>query len=200
MRYPSALAGIIIILMLVGVSIYTVITIPYPRAIELWRGMEADWYRNPKLAAPVWYNWFLKEKLPETIDISTSDPDVKKTVNASGDTTAITYTLDIPYNFDSYSDDFAIYFNADFQSKAPFVGLVWITPDGRKIRLSNFALKDKMVYRVSQDAKLTLKLNNADAQIGLFAGPKFNSPTPQKGVYHLQIEGVTFEKDSNFTA
>jgi peptide/nickel transport system permease protein len=200
LKYPSAFAGIIIILILVGISIYTVIAIPYPRAIELWRGMEADWYKNPKLAGPVWYNWFLKEKLPETIDVSTSDPNVKKTVNASGSTTAITYTLDIPYNFDSYADDFAIYFNADFQSKAPFVGLVWITPDGRKIRLSNFALKDKLVYRVSQDTKLTIKLNNADAQIGLFAGPQFNSPTPQKGTYHLQIEGVTFEKDSTFTA
>ncbi len=43
LHYPTALAGVVIILILVGISIYTVITIPYGRAVELWRGMEADW-------------------------------------------------------------------------------------------------------------------------------------------------------------
>ncbi len=200
LRYPSALAGVIIILILVGVSIYTVITIPYSRAIELWRGMEADWYKNPKLAAPIWYNWFLSKKLPETIDLTGTSPGVTRTVQPSGDTSTINYTFNIPYNFDSYEDDFAIYFTADFQSKAPFVGVVWITPDGRKIRLSNFALKDQNAYRVSQDAKLTASLGGHEAEVGLFAGPKYNSPTPLKGTYQLQIQGTTFEPNSDFTA
>ncbi len=43
LHYPTALAGTIIILGLVAISIYTVIAIPYSKAIELWRGMEADW-------------------------------------------------------------------------------------------------------------------------------------------------------------
>ena len=200
LKYPTALAGIIIILILLGISAYAVITIPYSRAIELWRGMEADWYKNPKLAAPVWYNWFRKDKLPETIDLTVASPGVKKTVVPGNDSATITYTFDIPYNFDSYSEDFAIHFTSKFESKAPFVGLVWLTPDGRKIRLSNFALKDQITYRVSQDTKLSAKMNGAAAHIGLFAGPKFNSPTPLKGTYHLQIEGVTFEPNSDITA
>jgi peptide/nickel transport system permease protein len=199
-HYPTALAGIIIILLLVMVSIYAVVAIPYPRAIELWRGMEADWYQNPKLAGPVWFNWFRGQKLPETIDLTNTSPGVTRTSTPSASSTAINYAFDIPYNFDSYADDFAVYFTAKFQSKAPFVGLVWVTPDGRKIRLSNFALKDQLAYRVSQDTKLSAKLNGAEAHMGLFAGPQFNSPTPEKGTYHLQIEGVTFEKDSDYTA
>ena len=59
-RYPSAVAGVLIILVLVGISIYAVVSIPYSKAISLWRGSEADWYTNPKTAAPVWYNWFSK--------------------------------------------------------------------------------------------------------------------------------------------
>ncbi len=200
MHYPTALAGLVIILALVGVSIYTVIAIPYPKAIELWRGMEADWYHNPKLAGPTWYNWFRREKLPETIDISSTSPGVEKKVAQSGSSTVIDYTINIPYNFDSYSDDFAIFFTANYQQKAPFVGVVMVTPDGRKIRLANFALSNNYVYRVSQDAKLTAKLSGATANVGLFAGPQYNSPTPLKGTYQLQIEGITFEKDSDFTA
>ncbi len=199
-HYPTALAGVIIILALVGISIYTIIAIPYPKAIELWRGMEADWYRNPKLAGPVWYNWFRKDKLPETIDVSTADPNVQKTVNPGSSSTVTDYTLNIPYNFDSYSDDFAIYFTSTYQNQPPFVGLVMVTPDGRKIRLANFAVKTNYVYRVSQDSKLTAKLGGNTAEVGLFAGPKFDSPTPLKGTYQLQIEGITFEKDSTFTA
>jgi peptide/nickel transport system permease protein len=200
MQYPTALAGAIIIVLLFGVAIYTVIAIPYGKAVELWRGQEADWYKNPKLAAPVWYNWFLKDKLPVTLDLTTSGPGVKHDVAQAGSSQTDNYTFTIPYNFDKYSDDLAIYFTANFKSKAPFVGLVWITPDGRKIRLGNFALKSQMAYRVSQDAKLMTKLNGVAPHIGLFAGPKFNSPTPLQGTYQLQIQGVTSEPNSSYTA
>ncbi len=36
-RYPSAVFGLLIILAICGLSIYTVITIPYNEAIRLWR-------------------------------------------------------------------------------------------------------------------------------------------------------------------
>jgi peptide/nickel transport system permease protein len=45
-RYPSAIAGLFIVFLLVLVSIYAVITIPYREAITLWRGGEGTW-RNP---------------------------------------------------------------------------------------------------------------------------------------------------------
>ncbi len=198
-RYPTALAGSIIIFFLICVSIYAVISIPYPEAIQLWKGAEEDWYKNPKLAAPVWYNWFREKKLPETIDLTATSSGVTRTVTQAGQSTLINYTFTIPYNFDTYADDFAIYFNSTFQKKAPFVGLIWITPDGRKIRLSNFALKDHMAYRVSQDNALsTNKLNGKIANIGLFAGPDFNSPAPEKGTYQLEIQGTTFEANSDY--
>jgi peptide/nickel transport system permease protein len=199
LRYPTALAGVIIILILVAISIYAVIAIPYSKAVKLWKGMEEDWYKNPKLAAPIWYNWFRRDKLPVTIDLTTSSPGVTKTVAQAGSSTTINYTFNIPYNFDYYENDFAVYFTSTYQSAAPFVGLEWVTPDGRKIRLANFALSNQIAYRVSQDAKLTTRLNGSAAQIGLFAGPKFNDPAPEKGTYQLQIQGVTFEKGSSYT-
>jgi len=198
-KYPTALAGSIIILIMIGISIYTVITIPYAKAIELWRGQEADWFRSPKLAAPIWVNWFRSDKLPVTIDLTTTSPGVTKTVTPSGDTTTINYTFDIPYNYDSYEDDFAIYFTSKFDTNPPFVGVVMVTPDGRSIHLSNFALKTQMAYRVSQDTKLMTQLSGSLPEIGLFAGPQYNSATPLKGTYQLQIQGTAFEPNSDYT-
>jgi len=199
-QYPTAMAGVIIILLLVGISIYALIAIPYSKAIELWRGEASDWYQNPKLAAPVWFNWFRTDKLPETIDITSTNPDVKRDVVPSGTTTSINYTYTIPYNYNIYPQEFAIYFTAKFKATAPFVGLYWITPDGSKIHLSNFALRDQNTYWVSQDTKLSAELFGASPQIGLFAGPNYNSPTAEKGTYQLQIQGTTFEPDSDYTA
>ena len=92
LKYPTALAGAIIILILLAISIYTVIAIPYDRAIQLWKGAEEDWYKNPKLAAPVWYNWFRSDKLPETIDLTTTSPGVTRTVTQAGSSTLIITT------------------------------------------------------------------------------------------------------------
>jgi peptide/nickel transport system permease protein len=61
-KYPSAIAGAIIILVLVGISIYAVIAIPYSRAIVLWRGGEDIWYQNPKLVPPEWTNFFRSDR------------------------------------------------------------------------------------------------------------------------------------------
>ena len=36
-RYPSAIAGLVIIIALVILSIYTVIAIPYQEALRLWQ-------------------------------------------------------------------------------------------------------------------------------------------------------------------
>ena len=199
-NYPTALGGVVIILILVGISIYTVIAIPYSKAIELWRGGENQWYQNPKTAAPLWVNWFRTNKLPETIDLKTDNKAVTKTVTASDGTKTIDITYPININYDSFPDDFAIYFNATYDQKPPFVGIVWETPDGRSIRLGNFTIKKGFTYRVSQDQKLSRKLNGALPHVGLLAGPKYNSPTPLKGEYHLKIEGVTFEPDSDINA
>jgi len=54
--YPSAVVGLVIILILLGVSVYAVVTIPYSEAVRLWRGGEEVWYKTPKNAGPVWLN------------------------------------------------------------------------------------------------------------------------------------------------
>ena len=74
-RYPTAVVGLIIIALLVALSIYTMITIPYDEAIRLWRGSEDTTYRNPRNAPPAWTNVFSEVKKPASMAISTADED-----------------------------------------------------------------------------------------------------------------------------
>lgn len=200
-RYPTAIAGVLIILALVGISVYAIVSIPYNQAINLWRGSEEDWFRNPKTAGPVWLNWFNKEKLPETIDLSSSNSQVTRAEKVSGESKTITYTFPVNFNYDGFPDDINVYFTSTYETKQPFVGIKWITPDGREVRVGSFSIKNKQTYRMGQDSKLSRKLNNLPVIQGLFVNPKSdNVNKPVKGLYKLEIEAVTFDKDAEVQA
>lgn len=199
LRYPTAVAGVIIILLLIGVSIYTVIAIPYEKAVVLWRGNEADWYRNPKTAAPVWMNFFTKKDLPETLVLDTTDERVTSEVRETNNGRITTYTFPIEFDFDAFYDDISIYFKSTYEEKAPFVGLTWINPAGEETRLGNFSIGRTYTYRMGQDRKLTAKLRGNRAEVGLFTDLK-DVATPIKGDYQLQIEIVSFDKTTETNA
>ena len=197
-RYPSAVVGLVIILILLIVSIYTLFAIPYDEAVKLWRGGEDIWYSTPKNAHPKWVNWFRSEKLPDTIVINSQDEDVEKTYVKNGDTTEITYTYTFDYNYDGFPDELSLYFTSQFNEKLPHVSLIWVTPDGREIRISSLSLdKSSQTYRVSQDDRLQRKLKGQYPQIGLFADPNIEEPTPLKGTYQLRVEGIVFEEGAD---
>ena len=69
-RHPSAVAGLVILVIFVGFSIYTVFAFPYSEAIKLWRAGPGVWDELPRRAAPVWYDYFTRKKLPRTIIVS----------------------------------------------------------------------------------------------------------------------------------
>jgi peptide/nickel transport system permease protein len=206
LKYPSAVASLLIIAVMLGISIYTFITIPYNKAIVLWRGGENIWYELPKIAQPAWTNYFRREKLPDTIILSTrseskpANGSVTKTSEPTqaGEKIHINFTFDYPY--DTFPQELAVYFTSKFQAKPPFVSLYWLTPDGRKIRVGDFSVEATETYRFSQDAKLQRRLGGLTPAVGLFAIPDSDPPKPLKGSYQLQIEGVSFEKGTELDA
>lgn len=88
-QYPSAVVGMVLILLLVVFSIYTIIALPYDEAISLWRGDENVWYKTPKTAQPTWINWFLKDDLPETFIFNSATDESTKTEEFSNETNKI---------------------------------------------------------------------------------------------------------------
>jgi len=200
LKYPSVIVGLLIIVALILVSIFTVIAIPYDEAIKLWRGNEADWYKNPKTAGPVWLNWFSREKLPETIIIDADEAGIEKTIKETQSGQIITMSIPIRFDFDVYAEDMTLYFQSNFEEKAPFIGLKWTFPDGEEIGIGNFSINRKFSYRLNQERKITNKLKGLVASQGLFTNLKEKENKPWKGDYTLTIEAITFDKTANVQA
>jgi len=201
-RYPSAIAGSIVILLLVALAIFAMIKIPYSEAIRLWRGGEEIWYQNPKNAPPAWMNWFTAKKQPVSFAVKTGGDDgMTKTVTyGAQDTSSIEISYTFDFNYDVLPQDLMLYFTTKFTAKQPFVSVYLITPDERKLRITDMGVGEKYTYRFSQDEKLLKRLKSKDVISGLFMAPDANPPAPLKGKYTLLIQAVTFEKDSDVNA
>lgn len=199
--YPSAVVGLVIILGLVGISIYTVITIPYSEAIRLWRGGEDVWYNTPKTAAPAWLNLFGGSDRPETINMSTLDGTVEKSREVvTEEMTEIAWTFTFDYPYDDFPQEVSIFFDAQYEEKAPHVSLTWLTPDGREIRVGSISADHSLSFRVSQDDALKRRLGGQDPHEGLFADPNSEDPVPLQGTYELQFSAMVFEPESDVDA
>jgi peptide/nickel transport system permease protein len=201
LKYPSAIAGLSMIALLILLSILALNMYPYPEAIKLWRGAGEDWYTSPKFAQPTWTNLFRLNKLSETIDVNSTDDPAYKTVNVKSDgSSVIKMSLPFTFNADSYLNDLAVYFNSTFKEKKPFVAISLKTPDGRTIKLKNMAIGVNEAYRISQDKALIQRLGGVQPEIALFQDPNSTPPIPLKGDYSLEIEGVAFEPESDINA
>ena len=200
LRYPSAIAGVIMVLLLVLVSIYAVIKIPYSQAIYLWRGGEDVWGANPKFAPPAWFNFFSSKKSPLSFDVSTADGTMTKIVTPpraqNSGTINISYSFDFQY--DDYPQEMLINFDTKYAQKQPFVSINWVTPDGRNIRIDNLGISQQQTLRFSQDQQFMQGLNGQDPMQALFNDPKTDQIL--KGKYQVQIIGVTFEQGSDINA
>ncbi len=212
-RYPSAIVGLVIIALLIGVSIYTLIAIPYDQAVMLWHPESVDSYIRPQTAMPAWVNLFRKDDLPPTIIMDSQDGAGDKIVeqDAKGlSTVTISFTLDYPYG--GFPQEMTVRFSPKYDKKRPFVSLTWLTPDGRQFDLGRFAVVTSQRYVASQDipdkylsdeVRKTQPLRGRGglpAAAILFADPAAAEPVPLKGTYTLRIDGLTFEAGSDLDA
>lgn len=205
--YPSAILGLIVIVLLVVFSIYTVIALPYEEAITLWRGGERVWYRLPRTVPPAWINLFRSKKLPESLILDSREGAAERTEEAlsQGKQIHLVYTFDFLY--DEFPDDLSLYFYPTYREKQPFVSVTWLTPDGREIRVTDQAIKQG-AFRFTQDEKLQRRirreLGDYPANVALFADPasveEGGKPVPLKGTYRLEVLATLFEDDANLEA
>lgn len=198
--YPSAVFGLIVIIALVVLAIYTLITIPYGEAIRLWRGGEDIWQDYPRTARPEWANWFSRTKLPETIVLDSQAGDVEKVVEKNGDVSEIIMTYTIDFQADSFPQELAVFFKAKFNQKQPHVEMTWQTPDGREIRIGEISPGAVASYRFEGDSRLARRLRNVPPPQALFAVPDSEPLTPLKGTYTFIVNALTFEEGSDVDA
>ena len=155
--YPSAVAGLILISVLVGIAVYALAAIPYSEAVRLWRGGDNVWLETPRNARPAWLNFFYKEKQPVTTVVRSTDDPANKTVLDLGGGVAINdMVLEFEFNYDGFPTELAVFFESVYEAARPNVNMTWVTPDGRAIPLSELSVRPSEAYRISQDTRLAL--------------------------------------------
>jgi len=162
LSYKTGVIAIIILLLLIGISIFTIITIPYDQAIVLWRGSEGIWLKNPRNAAPEWYSLFVGKNLPKTIILSSlkESENVVKRVRMVDGKKVVTIEYSFDYNYDDFPSELIIFFNSTYSSLPPTMNIYWTKPGEDEMFLVNYTLRsedDK--YYVSNDLDLEAKIS-----------------------------------------
>ncbi|NLE83643.1 MAG: ABC transporter permease [Chloroflexi bacterium] len=202
-KYPSAIFGMIIILLLVALAIYAVFTIPYGEAVRLWRGGEDTVYRNPKNVPPSWFNNFTDKSLPISVAVvAGEDEEFTKVVTPGVEGSSIEYEYSFDFQYDEYPQELFLYIQADYQVKNPFISITLETPGGEEIRISDFGTSARQTYRFSQDDRLETRLRRLHGREvlpihGLFSVPESDPLEINKGVYTLKVLASTFEENSD---
>jgi len=198
--YPTAVVGLSIISLLILVSIITVIAIPYPRAVEMWRN-EDMWAENPSKAQPVWTNFFRSRKLPHTIILDSEKDEVEKTVEVVSDTRkeiGITFRFDYPYQ--GFPKDIVLQLESEFDQKHPFITLYWRTPQGRVEQVKRFSIPAEKEVRFSEEKRLSRILNTEKPHQVMFSEFFPDHEDASQGTYELTIEGIGFDEDFDLEA
>lgn len=196
-QYPSAIAGLVLILLFIGLAVYAMVSMPLSEAIELWRGSNNVWQYTPRNAAPAWLNWLPGVNKPVTMDFDTRELPESRTVEeiAPG-----MWEVKVSFPFDFTYDDFPtevnVFTEARSTSARPFLSMMWITPDGREIPLGDTDIRAVESFRLGQDTRLTRRLGGQAANVGLFADPNAEGTVPLKGRYELVAEALVFDADA----
>jgi peptide/nickel transport system permease protein len=197
-RHPSAVAGLVVILFMVGLSVYTISTISREEMEVAWRG-EGDLSEAPKNARPLWVNYVTLAKLPPTLTADSRSGDGEKITQKLGDLDEILITLPIEFEYSQFPQSLVLEFATTSPSKTPHVSLSWLTPDGRTINMGDLAPRNEERYYFN-DNRLLRRLDGLPANQGLFADPATDNQKPLEGTHYLQISAISFEEGTDVEA
>ena len=230
LTYKSGTLGVVILVFLVALSIYTVVAIPYDKAIKLWRGEEEVWIENPRNAQPIWvkyWEYLRGRNLPETIKRDTSDSKqygVYKSLRAIPGTNLkrLYIEFSFKYEYDDFPSEINIFFSSKFNESAPILRIIWEKPGRNKIELLDFIPRDKYdrlylsiehnvlkalhsyvkekLYALGKNPEVPLSVEKALFAVEDESMSSSLTVKPLKGTYKLIIEGLLFGKDSNVDA
>jgi len=213
-RYPSAIFGLVVILILLAGSIFALIALPYQQyGQEYDRNRLTGYSTIPRTAMPAWVNLFNRPALLSTLILDEDSPEVRVLMrpleNGWFEKTTL-FTFD--YSYKEIPSEIFLYLHPQFSGKAPFTTLEWIYPDGSTLTLKNKAVSAITSYDFESGINSKQALSQHPewkdwfVQIGLyptpaykllFAEPGHSQLVPQKGTYRLIVTSLLFEKDSN---
>ena len=197
-KYPSAVAGLLLIALLIATAIYAVTAIPYSEAQKLWRGGDA-WQDLPVNAGPAWIDRLQGGEAARTVRASSDDATIRE--DAFEGVRVQETVLELDFEYGGFPSEVNLFLNSDFESRQPFVRLTWRTPDGEELFLGARRVGATERVSISQDQRLEGRLGYPP-QVGLFTDtpPGTSEPAVRQGTYELVIETVQFEEQASLEA
>ncbi len=192
-QYPSAIIGMTVIAMFVGLSIYAVIAIPYSEAVRLWTGGPGVWDYTPRRAAPLWYDYFTSDRRARTINVFLEDARVtSEPLEDGGERVEIVFPFE--FNYDEFPKEISLFIWGTYETRTKPLHVSLRRPDGSTIVLDerNMARRGGYAYRISQDMTLRRELEMRAPHVGLLADD-LADPVPLKGQYELVVESELAE-------
>ena len=164
-RYPSAVFGLTIILILLAGSLYAVLALPYE---EFGRSYNEDrvsgFNLRPRVAAPNWFNLFSPTPRLSTLIMDESDIGASVSISAlDNGWTQKTVTFTFEYLYGEMPSDVFLYLDPTYVEKFPFVSMVWKTPDGRVLNLKPIGVGNAINYDFKDGVQVRKFLNQNPA-------------------------------------
>lgn len=213
-RYPSAMIGLSIIVLLIIGSVYALVALPYREIGSAWGGSTLTGRTDiPKLARPNWFNVFRNSKLLSTFSMNEQHENVvvqERPLSNGGKQISIVYLFD--YHYADFPTEMNFHLHGTFEEKTPFVSMKWITPDGREFRLPGLSTGTERTYNFTDNIPARrlvagnknweewfnfTKVNATPFHYLLLADPDANTPKVLNGLYQLRVTGITFEENSD---
>lgn len=216
-RYPSAIFGLVVILLLLAGSLYSLIALPYGKIGATWGGSTMTGQPViPKLASPAWLNVFRQKDSLSTLILDSQKGEAQEQVTELADgTRSINLTFEFDYDYGDFPSEAMLYLDGNYTVKRSFAAVTWFTPDGREIKLKNTAVITGTTYNLD-DNILIQRMVSANPHLAawfrfgqidptpphhsLFADPTKDSPTLVPGRYTVRVEGLTFEPGNDISA
>lgn len=133
LKSKIGMAGVFILGLLILISVIALITIPID-TFQDWNN-PSKWIAYPKVAVPVWINYFSAEKIPEHIILE--EPHIQTGFN--GDVSVVSHQFVINFDYDTFPKDFIYEFTAEY-SGTPLMKASVIRPDNTELELVSIPL------------------------------------------------------------
>ena len=205
LRSKIGIAGIIILVTLVAISIIAIIVIPV-ETFQEWNSPE-HWISFPKVAIPAWVNLFLVEKIPEHKILEM--PNIQ--TNSQGEISLTSHQFGVNFDYDEFPNDFIYEFSSEY-SGSPLLKMSVIRPDGIKLELLSTSLPyssskivhSERIFSTDKAIKKNLSLQSEPFSFNLdrlssedivFSKTQSNESLKGNYIFLIDLYGVDSEND-----
>ena len=133
LKSKVGITGIIILSSLIAISIITMITIPV-ETFQEWNN-PGSWISYPKVAIPIWVNFFMTEKIPEHKIFES--PNIQ--TDSNGEVSLTSHQFGVSFDYNDFPNDFIYEFSSEY-SGSPLLQMSVIRPDGMELELISMSL------------------------------------------------------------